>query len=610
MDSPPMKRGVKRRRRGQQQRIANQREAMVKESAAHALLMALIAQGIMSGVLAHKIAVACKTDLEACKEGFTFPELYKLANLQQGRNLIRSVHTALAKSTMVPEPMKVPMPYTTGIGEAHFLLPHEYFACMYEDSQQWKSKILPQEEQLEAFWNAFEHHPTLTGHPIKKKQHWKRTVLPLLLHGDEVPVTGIGKVWSRSVLSFSWMSMLCSALGGKGKDLTFYITGVFEKFATPSTEHCLGTMGTMWSVMLWTFQALWDGVWPSTDWRGIAFPADTVQGRRAGQRLAGKYSACLLQLCGDLDYNAKWLGTPNWSIHSGPCVQCRTTFAGINSWQDNRQTSGWQRTLLSAASWRSQWTTKCLLFGLPGMNCWSIAYDLMHNLYLGWLQHFFGSAFYLLTHECLHEEPLSNLKVVEETIGAIQRRDPTRARYRQRLSKLSMFMKSSGFPKLKGRAADIRGLDWALLNTWQQFMDVAVEQHLWVEAFLKLTVEINELMNTFSPRSGCMSIPEPHCSVLFQKGCQMAQVHVLLSEHYAATGVQIFNCTTKMHFTLHTLELSKHCHPYLTWCFKGEANMKAVQQLWKSCVSGNKHFAVGRVAAIKQRHLVAINTGL
>ena len=50
MDSPPMKRGVKRRRRGQQQRIANQREAMVKESAVHALLMALIAQGIMSGV--------------------------------------------------------------------------------------------------------------------------------------------------------------------------------------------------------------------------------------------------------------------------------------------------------------------------------------------------------------------------------------------------------------------------------------------------------------------------------------------------------------------------------------------------------------------------------
>ena len=53
----------------------------------------------------------------------------------------------------------------------------------------------------------------------------------------------------------------------------------------------------------------------------------------------------------------------------------------------------------------------------------------------------------------------------------------------------------------------------------------------------------------------------------------MAQVHVLLSEHYDATGVQIFNCTTKMHFTLHTLELSKQCHPYLTWCFKGEANM-------------------------------------
>jgi len=31
------------------------------------------------------------------------------------------------------------------------------------------------------------------------------------------------------------------------------------------------------------------------------------------------------------------------------------------------------------------------------------------------------------------------------------------------------------------------------------------------------------------------------------------------------------------------MQLSNAIHPYLTWCFKGETKMKAVQRLWKSC---------------------------
>ena len=35
------------------------------------------------------------------------------------------------------------------------------------------------------------------------------------------------------------------------------------------------------------------------------------------------------------------------------------------------------------------------------MTSMSIALDLMHNFYLGWLQYFFGSVFWLLCFECL-----------------------------------------------------------------------------------------------------------------------------------------------------------------------------------------------------------------
>ena len=60
--------------------------------------------------------------------------------------------------------------------------------------------------------------------------------------------------------------------------------------------------------------------------------------------------------------------------------------------------------------------------------------------------------------------------------------------------------------------------------------------------------------------------------------------------------------TSKTHFCIHSVHLSKNIHPSLVWCYKGETMMKFVQRLWKSCLAGNKHWNVGRVAALKFRH--------
>ena len=350
---------------------------------------------------------------------------------------------------------------------------------------------------------------------------------------------------------------------------------------------------------------MYDGCWPALDWRGLPYDRDSQQGKKAGKPLARGYRAVLLQLCGDLDYFSKWIDLPVSTNRTRPCAQCRASYHGNLSWLDNRENSGWQLALLTVSTWTSHWRSNCDLFQLPGMSCWSIAYDLMHNLYLGWLQHFYGSVFYLLTHECLTDTPLHNLSVIEDFIKSAQSRDRTRQRYRQRLSKLSMFVKK-GYPKLKGRASDIRGLDLSLWKCWKHFMNVESLQHQSIEMFLRLNVEVGTLLNEHGPRQGHFGMPSPFAEQTVEKGCQMAQLHVMLMEHFAASELQLFNCTSKLHFVLHTLKLAKHCHPYLTWCFKNESNMRVVQQLWKSCLSGNKHYAVGNVAALKHRHLQAI----
>lgn len=135
-------------------------------------------------------------------------------------------------------------------------------------------------------------------------------------------------------------------------------------------------------------------------------------------------------------------------------------------------------------------------------------------------------------------------------------------------------------------------------------------QHQTIETFLRLNVELGNLLNDHAPREGHFGISHPYAEEAIQTGCQMAQLHIMLMEHFADCEVQLFNCTSKMHFVLHTLKLAGHCHPSLTWCFKNESNMRVIQQLWKSCLSGNKHYSVGKVAALKYRHLQAIRCKL
>ena len=287
-----------------------------------------------------------------------------------------------------------------------------------------------------------------------------------------------------------------------------------------------------------------------------------------------------------------------------PCIQCRCKFRGPTSWLDNRPNSQWQNTLLQADTWHQHWNSPCLLLKLPGVSCWTISYDLIHNFWLGWLQFAYGSIFYLLCFEILEEDPLTNLKTVGAFIREFQRKDKGHQRYRQRLEKLSMFVKQSGYPKLKGRASDIQGLCAALKACWMANMRAGVLQDQQIAAFLELNLDIHGLLEDYSPKYGFMSLPAPQCDELYTKGLAMAQLHVCLLEHYEQQEVQIRNLTSKTHYCLHSFYLARWLHPSLTWAFKGESTMKAVQTLWKSCLAGNKHWAVCKIAAFKMRHLM------
>ena len=61
-----------------------------------------------------------------------------------------------------------------------------------------------------------------------------------------------------------------------------------------------------------------------------------------------------------------------------------------------------------------------------------------------------------------------------------------------------MFQPKKGYPKLRGRAADIAGLASAMHALWNNFMDVENVQHRQIRSILSLNMGTNEIIDEYS----------------------------------------------------------------------------------------------------------------
>ena len=597
----------KKRKGGILQRINSAKEDVKVESSLYTLLMTMYAKGELSGAQVHTIAKAGQEDINKTHDGLNVVGLDRIARLEQSRNLARTLAAMMTKDSDLPMPMEVHIPMKglqDGVPCKSLLLPHELLASFFQKAGAWQSCILPDATKLTTFWDNFEGHPCFQGHPLRSIPGYKSFTIPIAMHGDECPVLGVGKIWCKCVLFFSWFSLMAVAAGQGFQNANIYTWGVWEKFCIQSQPGLLGTMDTFFAIMRWSFESMYNGTWPSHDWRGCKFPINSKEGKRAGKPLANGWRGCLVQLAGDLDYYSKWFQAPRWSNHSKPCSICKATYRGHLSWRDNRLNSGWQSSTLTPTTFRSHFSPTCPIFQLPGMSSLSMAMDFMHCHHLGWLQYLFGSIIHLLVFYILPNAHLDNLAQIGHFIKGYQKTHNTKHPYRMRLDKLTMFQPKNGFPKLRGRTADIAGLHAAMLQLWRLHMDMADVQHRQIRLVLQLNHEIQDLLETYSPTFGYMAMPVGPSNEVFQKGLQMASLHNQLLEHYQNEETQVFNMTSKTHFALHALQFSKFIHPFMVWCYKGESAMHRIQVLWKSCLHGSKHFHVANKAALKERHLL------
>lgn len=171
----------------------------------------------------------------------------------------------------LPKPHKCKMKFAGKLGEQtqEMLLPHEMFAAFYSNTKFWQTVILPDEDHPLTFWHAQREgkHPQWNGHPLQEMDDAGLSkVIPVSLHGDEVPVTGLGKQWTKKMVNWSWHSMLSRVASVKHSQ--FYIWSMFDKAGLDEGGGGYSTMDHFFRVLCCSFRAMFEGIWPTCDVEG------------------------------------------------------------------------------------------------------------------------------------------------------------------------------------------------------------------------------------------------------------------------------------------------------------------------------------------------------
>ena len=182
------------------------------------------AWGSMPASQVQTIAAKAKSD------GLCHKHIESLASLgAEGRhpqNCQRDLFGVLQSSPLSEARATCKLPFKHGAlgtvpNDQAILLPHTLFSAIYHKFPAvFESRVSGPPGALAAFWGEMQGNPVYEGHPVKRRLGHAEHAVPIAIHGDGVPVAGIGKSWSKSVDCWSWASMIAQ---GSTLDFTFLI---------------------------------------------------------------------------------------------------------------------------------------------------------------------------------------------------------------------------------------------------------------------------------------------------------------------------------------------------------------------------------------------------
>ena len=153
---------------------------------------------------------------------------------------------------------------------------------------------------------------------------------------------------------------------------------------------------------------------------------------------------------------------------------------------------------------------------------------------------------------------------------------------------ISMFTTVSGnwrlqFPKLKGRAAEIKHLIPALAFAWEKIKDGSDPLHDAITLALKSNLAMDQVLDE---NATCFRLPTCDAERFTAAAFVFLGQFSLLANRYTVDGNLIFDVTPKAHFLAHIALRCGSLNPRRSWCFSGERMMLLMRRLAQSCMRG------------------------
>lgn len=584
----------KKRRGGHQQRLlateAEQNSAASSQGPAQApsalaeWLQQEWAWGRFSPQEVQHIAALSARDMRSAGATNIQPSLSNLSNLgSEGRhpnNVHRDLQALLKDKSSLPEALFVQMPLKNMSVLQAIMLPHLVFHSLFTNYKEyWASSFLPDgQRSLQRFWSNFSSHPCMEGFEGSRPQ-WQKWTLPIGMHGDAVPTLGCGKVWAKLLQGYSWTCLLSR---GTTKQRSFFLWGIFEQILKNGPG---GTLDVFFAILAWSFTALYRGKFPDCDWQGNKYAAGSVEQQKAGQWLAGGFCGALISVQGDLDFFAASLQLPRWNLKAGGCSVCKAAQEGLGTW---KKFSCPQHIL--DLEWKpAQWKlwdkkSKCFLFSIPNLSACNIMLDYLHCKYLGSDQYQYGGLLYYMTYFLLPEAAWSNLQCIWSKIKFYYKELKVKHQYHY-FNRLTMYVRKTGPPKLRGRGAEVLGLGKVLLHIWRDLHNPSIEIHRMLLVMLKANNNMEEILDEHRYEA---ALPALAAQRFVDNAFRMAHLQHLIYCHFNDEPLLrgSFAITIKLHMVLHIALHSHEISPRLTWNFTGEDSMGILKTLGQNCSKG------------------------
>lgn len=486
------------------------------------------------------------------------------------------------------------------------ILPHIMFAFLFVHNRaSFDSLILGAtaahpNPQLDSFWETIltTGDPRIQGHPMRSRPNWMQKMIPLALHGDAVPVTRVGKKGSQSYDAYSWQSVLARGTTLQIKHLIF---GIFENNKTRAA------MDGLWDVLVWSFYFLYLGIWPTVDWKGVAYAVGSPEALLAGTLLAGGYAGVIWLIKGDFDHFAKNIYCRSYR-HNLLCEWCPADQGKHNvnyrTWPNYFEPDAeWIRDLYDIGTWETLHVLH-KLFALGFLSHHNIEPDELHIIYLGIAQYFLGSILALLCYHILPQSPANNMGVVWECILRHYSFQQVSSQFGS-LTLASIFGQHESwgdtYPNLKGgKGAELKWLLVTMVAVWRELVGAdpsdppslngRCERAL---ASMATIIEIidDETENNFLR-------PESSLEIIRLTDLFLHD-YSRLSKASDDNDLMVFTNFPKLHYLWHWARRCRFLHPRRGCCFGDEEFVGIIKKIAHSCCKGNPLNRAGTATVFK-----------